>query len=178
MSFWSKVRDFVWPFVRKSSLESLQADLKRKTIEFDSAIASYKGEIVRLNQEVDKTREGKAEAERIAIAFQRRFEEEMRSSSMLIHAEPMRRVMREILRLVESESHAFVAIMSPVKINWEPSPPMDNRFQNRRVEMIRIGFSMGMTEECPPELVARQISEQVHDAILQNWQKQSIIHRI
>ncbi len=50
-----------------------------------------------------------------------------------------------------------------------------SRCEMKRLDIVRFGLSMTMTEDCPPELVASQMAEQVRVAILEKWQHQSIL---
>ncbi len=45
------------------------------------------------------------------------------------------------------------------------------------VEMARLQIAIGLTKDCPPELVANNIADKVRFAVLQKWRDQSILLR-
>jgi len=80
---------------------------------------------------------------------------------------------RKVLRVMEGR-HAMFAVVSPPDI-YIGKDAMFPSYKNVSVEKVRLGIEIGLSEECPPELIARRVGEQIEAAILKQWREQSIL---
>lgn len=83
----------------------------------------------------------------------------------------------KIIRLVEDRCcvATFTCPELSFRTMFDRNGPVTPTFAEEQVKLVRLAIDIGLSRECPPELVAKKIASAVETAILKKWQSQSIL---
>lgn len=153
-----------WPLAWTGTVRRLNSEHKESV---DRLTASR--DAARIQRDQGQVRE-KQERERAEVAEQRILHMQKYFESLMqarnghewdFHAD-------KAMMLVDGRESLIRCIFTNPLVRSDVSPASN-------VVMLRMGFQIGLSEACPPELVAKQMADQVHSAILLQWAGQSVL---
>lgn len=169
----SRLRRF-WPLVSRAYCDRLVADLLDRHADELGRLAERMREAERARRLADE-RADKADAR--AARMQEAFCERARSFS--IWGPEWDDLVGRAIENVR-DRRCVRAVFSPVEVEVEArGPSLGSAFkvEDVRLELLLVSarVGVGLTKDCPPELVADELARRVRAAVLSQWRDQSIL---
>lgn len=184
----------LWPFVSKKEHQELVQSYLEKLEEMESKVLDkddywevlmaqnnmkLRDQLAKAEKEVEESSSRVKEYEDRLIRFQKAFEKRIREYCPVWHE-----IAQKAIRYVEDRDHIlFAAITKPkIRLADYEEVSFSSMPQNETVKMVEFSIQMGLSKAVPPELIVReiidQIGSQLESSILDQWENQSILFKV
>jgi hypothetical protein len=172
----------LWPFVLRRAhereVEKVYAAGAQRVAQISDRLRDESRNADRLAMELvdEKARRSVAEraardADERATSFQARFADYMAVRFVSRWGDLAERAMRTI---EDAQPRAFVSVLTFGGVNGEGRPVCGR--EDIELSRFMATVTVGLSDGCPPELVADRIAGQVRAAVLAKWRDQSILN--